>query len=196
VAEEPRRRRRDPLLEIPGARVNPIHAGQSRVWAADAAAAYSLGLDPCTVTPDIAERYRSVSALAREYLRRLQVIQEALVAGELVEPLRPVAVLRWAGHIPFPFPRKLAAAVRDVPLARPSLSGLTGVDPRIHQSALLILGSIAIDEWNFNPAAPRNQATGKVRGAIERRGLHIDDQTILDRLREAVEVVRTAIEKK
>jgi len=198
VAKAPRKRQRDPLLEIPGARVNPIHAGQSRFWTAASAAANSLGLDHSTVPPEIAERYRTVSACAREYLRRLQIIQGALVVGELVEPLRPVAVLRWAAQIPIEFPKRITSAVKDVPLARSANASASplGVDARVHQSALFILGSIAIDEWDFNPAAARNQATGKVRGAVERRGLRIDEQTILDRLREAHEVVRAAIEKK
>lgn len=195
MAKLPRKRRRDPLFELPGARANPIHAGQSRVWTAEGASAYSLGLDPATVTPQLAESLRGVSKRAREYFRRQDLIKQAIIVGELSEPLRPSAVVNWAKQIPLSFPKSIIRAIREIPLQQPHVtaaSGGGGVDLRVHKSALIVLGCVIIDVLKFDRNAARNPATKKAKDAIEAQGLYMDDQTILDRMREACAEVDAA----
>ena len=197
MARARRKRQRDPLLEIPGARANPIHAGQSRVWTDECAAAYSLGLNPETVTPQLAESLRNVSVRAPEYLRRLALVRQAIIVGELAAPLRPTAVVNWARQIPLSFPKSITKAIRELPFSEARQihpSGSAGIDPRVHKSALIVLGCVIIDALQFDRNAARNSATKKAKDAIERQRITMDDQTILDRMREAcieVEAERT-----
>lgn len=187
MAKGPGKGRRDPLLEIPGARANPVHAGQCRVWSDEAAAAYSLGLDPKTVTPELAERLQSTSWRAQEYLRRLELFRQGIIVGELAEPMRPSLAVKWAEQIPFSFPKAVVAAIREIPLVEASRTQPAGggVDPRVHKNTQLLLATVCRDSHDFKRGAQRNKATAQLKTSLASKGVQMDEETILERVREA-----------
>lgn len=199
MAKRPTRRQCDPLLELPRVRANPTHAVQCRIWSPEAAAAYWLGLDPVVVTPDNADLLQANSEKAREYLRRLELVNQALEVGELTKPIRPADFVSWTQKsVGMPMPKGILRAMNNLQSASQKYADATdtkGVDARVHKSALIVLGSIAKTMLDFDPNAPKNTATTKVKGAIEQVGLTLDDQTILDRLREAAQAVGAELSK-
>lgn len=52
-----------------------------------------------------------------------------------------------------------------------------------------MLIAMAIDKYGFKPAAPRNSAPAAIAGACERRGVPVDQETVLAHLRNAAELL-------
>jgi hypothetical protein len=199
LAKRPTRRQRDPLLELPRVRANFTHAAQCRIWCPEAATAYWLGLDPEVVTPESADLLQANSKKAREYLRRLELVNQALEVGELTTPIRPADFVSWTERaVGMPMPKGIRQAISNLHSASKKYANSTdkrGVDPRVHKTALIVLGSIAQIQLGFDPKASKNPATTHVKGAIEQVGLTLDEQTILDRLREAAQAVGAELSK-
>lgn len=178
--------------EVPGARVIPRHAGQRRIWPPATAAASSLGLSDEIATLDLVREKSHDSALAREFLSRVSLVQEAIKAKELRSPLRPLEVLDWARLIDLKFNARVAAAVRrfhkpdDVgpngDRGRPVEGGAV---LRRYKSALVMIEGMSTGGYGFDPSARRNSATQKIKSAIELRGKTLDEETILGLCREA-----------
>jgi len=62
-------------------------------------------------------------------------------------------------------------------------------NPRVIESLQKLVIGMARAGYRFDPARPRNPATADIGSDLDKLGIHLDDETILARLREAAELL-------
>jgi hypothetical protein len=123
VPKQPRRRRQ-PLLEIPGARVVPRHAVQLGFWEIEEAAAILMGYDRKFLNRASIEADLLGTDVAAEFLRLIEAIERAVALGDLHQPIRHKDCVSWATGCGLEVPLEIIDLVKSVsqgPLA--TLSG-------------------------------------------------------------------------
>ncbi len=107
------RRRRNPLLDSPSTRVNPLHAVQLGFWEMEEAAAFLIGYDRKFLNRASVEADLRGTEVAAEFLRRVEAIERAVELGDLRKPLRPIACVSWATGCGFEVPSVIIDLVRS-----------------------------------------------------------------------------------
>jgi hypothetical protein len=62
-------------------------------------------------------------------------------------------------------------------------------NPRVIESLQKLVIGMACAGYRFDPSRGRNSATSDIRSDLDKLGIHLDDETILARLREAAELL-------
>jgi hypothetical protein len=112
VAKAPKRRRRDPLLDSPGARVNPVHAVQLGFWEIDEAAAFLIGFDRKFMNLEAVQGPLKGTPAAAEFLRVKEAIERAIRLERLRHFLTPADCVQWANQLGFEPPADLVSAAQ------------------------------------------------------------------------------------
>ncbi len=85
-------------------------------WSQDEAAALSLGRDPRRVTWEAVEPFVRVSAFAKSFADRREIIRRAIVTGQLYAQAAPYTFLAWAERLNFEIPNGLKEEVEKLGL--------------------------------------------------------------------------------
>jgi len=190
------RRSRHPLFGQPIARANYGYWAKVAHWHPGEAAALSLGYAPKVVNLDTVRPYLQSSSKAQEFDSRLMLISRALEMGALSQQFRPHEFVAWADGI-IKLPKRLRNAVAKIPDAHKGhceagelrkqrdqcKAANEDPSPRELHSLLKIIAGMALGRYGFNPKADRNSATQAIVDDVERLGLSIDNDTVLQHLR-------------
>lgn len=131
MANAPKRQRVWPLLDLPGACVNPVRAAQLGFWRVEEAAAFTMGFDRRFLNRStVASAYQNTPE-ATEFSWRVELLERQIELGDLEERPRPQAVLNWAKTRAVEVPAELEAAVLRVSTAEASNSPTRIVAPAL-----------------------------------------------------------------
>ena len=171
-----------------------------------------MGHAPSLVNPISVKPFLSSSPVAVEFERRREVVNRAILVGELTERVNPTDFLSWARRRRLPVPKDLEIALApasDTALEssattvehslREEVASLTRKNeelqrtiephPRRLRSINSVIAGMAISSnYQFRPTSARNGATAKIKSDIERIGLSLSEDTILGILREATQL--------
>lgn len=171
-----------------------------------------MGYAPSLVNPISIKPFLSSSPIAVEFDRRREVVNRAILLGDLTERVNPTHFVTWTRTRRLEVPKGLIASgapAADVEAASRAVaveSGLheqiailtqknqelqrtTEPHPRRLRSIHIVIAGMAIgSSYRFRPTSARNDATAKIKGDIERIGLTLSEDTILGILREATQL--------
>jgi hypothetical protein len=183
------------------------------VWKRPEAIALALGLDPERNLLD--ENGNGVVPATQEKYRK--VLQRAFEAGAFPNPIQiaPSEFLSWLKSNRLEAPKPLLDAVAKQGLdvkdwraecerlkvqLHAALSNQTEAKNRTtptpkEETLYKIVIGVAYGRHDYDPDAKRNNATTQIRNEVERAGLSIDDQAILNALRAASEALNFDLPK-
>ena len=171
-----------------------------------------MGYAPSLVNPISVKPFLSSSVIAIEFDRRKEVVNRAILLGQLTERVNPTDFLAWARRRRLQVPkdleidlapasdtglessaitveRSLREEVASLTRKNEELQRTTEPHPRRLRSINSVIAGMAISSnYQFRPTLARNGATGKIKSDIERIGLTLSEDTILGILREATEL--------
>lgn len=173
-----------------------LHWARMSTWTISESSLLSLGVIP---SENVINAFDEVTRhgwgfpITREYARRKLLLMNAIVAGDInavisdvyEELSRPFtrSVIEWSERVKIEYDSHLAEHVYKIHQAKEkSVSHPSGVN-----TMLKIILAIAIEKYEFNPSAKRNQAISKIETDTELNGLRVQRDTILKHLRSAVE---------
>lgn len=165
-------------------------------WSPDEAVALSLGKNPEVVNPDTLKPYKRVigpSLFREEFARRLDLVERALRAGELLNPIRPTQFMEWAANHGLDTPpefQKLDASCAEKAADEVHLNTLH----KLHS----ILLAVAIRKYQYDVTLGENEIQKGVFAAIEddvvEAGLSVSSRFIRDQIKTArAWVVQTSL---
>ena len=208
----------DKFYNHPAAAADYEHWDKATTWTIDEAVALLLGKSPEAVTWEIVKRDTQFSKFAKIYARNRDLALRATEAGELSNPVQPSKFLGWAKQFGIDCPAELAGLVnagndnsqdwkaeydelataleaKDQMIAdlTEQLDQLekqlkTSENKKILSSLYKILIGIAFEQYDYDPARRRNNATEQIVGDLGLHGIEIDKGTVLQRLREAADI--------
>lgn len=208
----------DKFYNRPAAAADYEQWSKAATWTVDEAIALSLGKSPEAVTWEIVKRDTQFSKFAKIYARNRDLALRATEAGELSNPVQPSKFLGWAKQFGIDCPAELAGLVnagndnsqdwkaeydelataleaKDQMIAdlTEQLDQLekqlkTSENKKILSSLYKILIGIAFEQYDYDPARRRNNATEQIVGDLGLHGIEIDKGTVLQRLREAADI--------
>lgn len=90
------------------------HWARMSGWSLDEAIALSFGKDPRVVHWKVIQPLTQVSAFARAYEARREIVMRARQWGQLYDPVLPSLFLAWARRVKIPYPAELEAAITEL----------------------------------------------------------------------------------
>ena len=167
---------------------------------------------PSLVNSISVKPFLSSSVIALEFERRREVVNRAILVGELVERVNPTDFLAWLRRRRLQVPKELEIAlaptsdtglecsattverslreeVASLTRKNEELQRTTELHPRRLRSINSVIAGMAISSnYQFRPTSARNGATAKIKSDIQRIGLTLSEDTILGILREATQL--------
>jgi hypothetical protein len=105
---------RNQVFNQPHASADFLHWASASYWTLDEATSLSLSKDPRVVTWEVVSPHRHISAFAKAFEARRDLLLRAATMGQLAQQTAPFVVLAWADRMRIPMPEPLADAVRAI----------------------------------------------------------------------------------
>lgn len=100
----------------PFARADFAYWASASYWSQDEAVALSFGRDPRHVTWKAIEPFENVSAFARSFADRREIVRRAIVMGQLFNLTIPTFFLAWAKRVRLEMPKEMTEEIEKLGL--------------------------------------------------------------------------------
>jgi hypothetical protein len=168
-------------------------------WTLEEAIALSYGKDPQVVYWGAIKDRLDQSDFVADYADRRERVSRGFEDGQLKDPIRPGAILKWAANFRMYVPDGLRDAVavydKDAVNWREKFEEIQTIlaelrnaspedtrDSRQQRSDAKMIVAIAMDKFDFDPTGRRTSAASNIVSCCQRSGISISVNTVRDRL--------------
>jgi hypothetical protein len=159
-------------------------------WTAEEAVALSFGVPP--FPRKNFERFddRDNAPFFDVYMWRLDLVERAIKAGQLQEPITPAKFIVWADQVKLKIDDKLRANVAAVASCQGSDRSHRGqLGSRERDSLLKLIIGMAVGGYGFDPLAERSRQVKEITDDLLRVGVQLSDDTVRKFLKDGAELL-------
>ena len=158
------------------------------VWQVEEALALALGKSPGAVTPERMAPVRGFGPFKIRYLRTKGLLERAIAAGELTDPLKPLPFIEWAKKRDLWASDELATRTAAIHSSENACKEAV-LDPRERTPVHKLIIGMAIACYKHDPKAPRTRTAKAITTDLLQVGISIDEDTVHSWLKASADVL-------